>query len=195
MACRVELFCEDSAHESVARAIVDRIARELRVAVTIHTASAKFGIGRLKTELSAFQALVRRRAGTPDLLIVVIDANAVGPQARRQEVEQLIDPSVFPHHVVGTPDPCVERWLLADPEAFTERFGVQPALTVPRDPHEWKHRLSETLEQAGEIVTQGGGEFAEEIVETMDFYRAGQADRTIQTFSDDVRAALRLIDR
>jgi len=193
MACRAELFCEDSAHESCARAVVGRIARELGASVTIRTASAKFGIGRLKTELLAFQALVKRRAGTPDLLIVVVDANAVGPQARRREVEQLIDPAVFPRHVVGTPDPCVERWLLADPGGFAERFGLQPPLAAVRDRREWKRRLQETLERAGEIVTQGGGEFADEIIETMDFYRAGQADQTIQTFADDVRGALRQI--
>jgi hypothetical protein len=194
MACRAELFCEDSAHESCARALVGRIARELGVSVTIRTASAKFGIGRLKTELSAFQAVVKRRAGTPDLLIVVVDANAVGPQARRREVEQLIDPSVFPRHVIGTPDPCVERWLLADPESFAGRFGVQPPLATVRDRREWKGRLRETLERAGEIVTQGGGEFADEIIDTMDLYRAGQADQTIQAFADDVRGAFRQIN-
>jgi hypothetical protein len=193
VACRVELFCEDSAHESCARAIVGRIATELGVSVSIHTASAKLGIGRLKTELAAFHALVRRRAGTPDLLVVVVDANAVGPQARRREVEELVDASVFPRHVIGTPDPCVERWLLADPEAFAERFGVQPPLAAVRDRRDWKRRLQETLERAGEIVTQGGGEFADDIIETLDFYRARQADPTIQTFADDLRAALKQI--
>lgn len=194
MACRIELFCEDSAHESCARAVVRRVAHELGVSVTIHTASAKLGIGRLKSELSAFQAVVSRRAGTPDLLIVLIDANAVGPLARRREVEQLIDPSVFPRYVVGTPDPCVERWFLADPESFAQRFGLQPPLAAVHHRREWKRRLHEALEQAGEIVTQGGAEFADEIVEQMDFYRAGHADPTIRTFTDHLRGALRQID-
>jgi hypothetical protein len=37
-------------------------------------------------------------------------------------------------------------------------------------------------------------EFAEEIIGPMDFYRAGQADPTIQTFTDELRAVLRRID-
>jgi hypothetical protein len=54
----------------------------------------------------------------------------------------------------------------------------------------WKQRLVESLEAAGEIVTQGGAEFSEEIIEVMDFYRAGRTVPTLQTFADDVRSAL-----
>jgi hypothetical protein len=174
--------------------MIARIAGELEVSVTVRTASARFGIGRLKKELSAFQVLVSRRAGTPDLLVVLVDSNAVGPRARQREVEELIDSSVFPRHIVGTPDPCVERWLLADPESFAECFGLQPPLAPVRDRREWKRRLRETLEHAGEIVTQGGAEFADEIVEKMDFYRAGNADPTILSFTDGLRATLRQIE-
>ncbi len=191
MTPRVELFCEDSAHESCARALVRRIARELQLEVSIHTATASSGIPRLKQELRVFQSLVARRAGTPDLLVILIDANDVGPAARRSEIEDVLDTTVFPGFVIGTPNPCVERWLLADPASFSRIFGVQPIVGATNVGRAWKDRLIKALEAAGQIVMQGGAEFAEEIVEPMDFYQAGRSDPTIQGFTDDLRAALR----
>jgi hypothetical protein len=190
MSRRVELFCEDSAHESCARALVQRIADESAVDVSIRTATASSGIGRLRQELRAFQSLISRRAGTPDLLIVLIDANAVGPAARRAEVDQWLDATVFPEVVVGTPDPCVERWLLADPASFAATFGVQPATGKTNVRNAWKNRLATTLEEAGQVILQGGAELSEEIIQPMDFYRAGKADPTIRAFTDDLRHVL-----
>jgi hypothetical protein len=190
VAYQVELFCEDSAHESCAQAIVARIASEVGVDLNVHVASARFGIPRLKRELTTFQALVRRASGAPDLLVVVVDGNDAGPAERRREVDALIDATVFPRHVAGTPDPYVERWLLADPVSFTERFGVQPALDPPDGRNGWKRRLAETLEEAGEILTQGGAEFADDIFDAMDFYRAGRVVPTVQEFADDLRSTL-----
>jgi hypothetical protein len=170
---------------------VGRIARELRREISIRTATASSGIPRLKQELRAFQALVSHGAGTPHLLVVLIDANAEGPTARRSEIMSVLDSAVFPEFVIGTPNPCVERWLLADPVSFSETFGVQPDIGATHTRRAWKDRLVKTLEAAGQIVVQGGAEFADEIVEPMDFYRAGKSDSTIQTFTDDLRAALR----
>lgn len=191
MTRQVELFCEDSAHESCARALVGRIAGELELEVSIRTATASAGIGRLKRELKAFQSWVSHRSGTPDLLVILVDANAVGPAARRAEIEEVLDSAVFPSYVIGTPDPCVERWLLSDPVSFTQTFGVQPVLGAPEADHTWKTRLMQALESAGQIVVQGGAELSDEIIAHMDFYRAGRSDPTIQTFTDDLRAALR----
>ncbi|HEV3095477.1 MAG TPA: hypothetical protein VGY30_13355 [Solirubrobacteraceae bacterium] len=191
MAYRVELFCEDSAHESCARAVIGRVARELKVEVDVHVASARFGLGRLKSELRDFQASMRNSSGVPDLLVVIADSNEAGPNARQREVEEVIDRSLFPRYIVGAPDPYVERWLLADPVSFAQCFGHQPVLGTPRDRDEWKQRLVKALTDAGEIVTQGGAEFAEDIIDAMDFYRAGQSVPTVQRFADDVRAALR----
>jgi hypothetical protein len=195
MSVRVELFCEDSAHESCARALVQRIADDAQVGVSMHTATASSGVGRLKQELRAYQSLISRRPGTPDLLIVVIDSNAVGPTARRSEISQILDTHIFPEVVIGTPNPCVERWLLADPKSFTETFGVQPVIGRPSTRDAWKNRLVTTLEAAGELLLQGGAELADEIIKPMDFYRAGKADQTILTFTDDLRHALRRLDQ
>ncbi|MGA2166504.1 MAG: hypothetical protein ABSH36_18845 [Solirubrobacteraceae bacterium] len=191
MTGQVELFCEDSARESCARALVGRVAEELQIEVSIRTATASAGIGRLKRELKAFQSWISHRSGTPDLLVILVDANAIGPAARRAEIEAVLDSAVFPFYVIGTPDPCVERWLLSDPVSFAETFGVQPPLGTPDARHFWKTWLIESLEAAGQIVVQGGAELAEEIIAPMDFYRAGRSDPTIQAFTDDLRTALR----
>jgi hypothetical protein len=134
---------------------------------------------------------MRNSSGVPDLLVVIADSNEAGPNARQREVEEVIDRSLFPRYIGGAPDPYVERWLLADPVSFAQCFGHQPVLGTPRDRDEWKQRLVKALTDAGEIVTQGGAEFAEDIIDAMDFYRAGQSVPTVQRFADDVRAALR----
>ncbi|MGP0103596.1 MAG: hypothetical protein ACLPUT_18485 [Solirubrobacteraceae bacterium] len=171
--------------------MINRIAREVRVDVTLHVGSARFGIPRLKSELKDFQSLIRRGSGAPDLLVVIADGNTGGPNERKREVAEVVDPAVFSRYIVGAPDPYVERWLLADPVSFAQHFGYQPVLGNPHGRDGWKRRLVESLEEAGEIVTQGGAEFAEEIIDVMDFYRAGKAVPTIQTFADDVRSALK----
>jgi hypothetical protein len=188
---RVDLFCEDSAHEACARVLVARAAANEAVEVSLRIASAQCGIPRLRRELRAFQEVVQRTAGSPDVLVILVDANRVGPGTRRREVIDIVDAAVFPEVVIGTPDPCVERWLLADAVSFTATFGVEPVVSQPRDPRAWKRRLEEALTSAGEIVTQGGAEFAEEIFAPMDLYRAGRTVPTIADFIGDLRAAFR----
>jgi hypothetical protein len=172
---------------------VGRIAREAEIDVTLQIGSSRFGLPRLKSELRDFQAALRKGSGAPDLLVVLADGNDAGPGARQREVADVIDPAVFPRYVVGAPDPYVERWLLADPQSFAELFGHQPVLGSPRGRDGWKQRLVEALEEAGQVVAQGGAEFAEEIIEVMDFYRAGRQVPTIEKFVADVRAALHQI--
>ena len=110
----------------------------------------------------------------PDLLVVLADANDIGPAARRQELDAVIDHMLFPEVVIGTPDPYVERWLLADPVSFAELFGAEPDNRGARDREAWKTRLERVLRDAGEVVIHGGAEFATEIFDVMDFYRAGR---------------------
>jgi hypothetical protein len=193
VAHRVDLFCEDAAHESFARGLIRRLAVEEAVEVTTQVASARFGIPRLKRELRAYQRLMERKGGLPDLLVVVIDGNLVGVASRRREVEEVIDVSSFPRLVVGVPDPCVERWYLADPPSFAGRFGAVEHVAPGSGCDEWKQELEAALERAGEIVTAGGAEFAEDIVAVMDLYRAGRGERSLRSFADDLRAALKLL--
>lgn len=174
----------------VARALLRRVAGEVGLELSARTGTASSGIPRLKREMRAFQTLISRRPGAPDLLVILIDANAEGPSVRRTEIISILDESIFPEFVIGTPNPCVERWLLADPVSFVDIFGVQPEIGPAKTRDAWKKRLVSTLELAGQIVVQGGAEFAPEIIEVMDFYRAGKSDSTIRSFTDDLRAVL-----
>jgi hypothetical protein len=191
MPCRIHLFCEDVAQESWARAIVERVAREEEVEVTIRTVSAKLGIPRLKHELRAYSATARETAGLPDLLVVLVDANTVGRAARLEEVVGSVELGAFPHAAVGIPDPCIERWFLADPSSFAQRFSSPERPATPSDCESWKRELEAALLRAEEIVVGGGAEFADEIVEVMDFFRAGKESPTLKTFVEDVRGAIR----
>jgi hypothetical protein len=187
MTRRVVLFCEDAAHESWARALLARIAREEDVQIDIQVGSASAGIPRLKRELRAFDRTLQRGSGLPDLLVVLIDANTSGIAARRTEIEDSIDLSEYPYIAIGTPDPHVECWYLAEPDGFAQRFGIRP----DQPDATCKEFLVDALERAGEIVLAGGSEFADEIVDSMDLYRAGQRQTTLKRFIDDLRAALR----
>jgi len=191
VAHRVDLFCEDVAHESFARAMLRRLASEEEVEVTPRAASTRFGIPRLKKELTAYQRLLSLTAGLPDVLVILVDANAVGVAARRREVADIVEGSSFPSVVVGVPDPCVERWYLDDPQSFAERFGQVERLPADSPCDEWKRELVDAFERAGEIVITAGAEFAEEIVDGMELYRAGRADHSLRDFVDDLRAAFK----
>lgn len=191
MPFRVHLFCEDAAQESWARAIVERIAREEGVDVTIRSVSAKLGVPRLKQELRAYSAAARETAGLPDLLVVLVDANTAGRAARLEEIAGSVELGAFPHEVVGIPDPCIERWFLADPPSFAQRFSSPEQLASTSDGRSWKRELEAALVRAEEIVVGGGAEFADEIVEVMDLFRAGKESPSLRSFVDGVRGAIR----
>lgn len=188
---RIDLFCEDAAHEAFARAIVERCAAEASLEPSIRVGSARAGLPRLSRELRAFAEAVRRQPGTPDMVVVLADANAAGPAARRQEVEGVGLDAIVPDVVIGTPDPCIEAWFLADPQAIAARFEVPAPDPSGGDADSLKRELVATISAAGEVVTQGGAEFADEIVEAMDPYRAGRGAPTLKRFLADLRAALR----
>lgn len=191
MAVRLNLFCEDAGHEAFARAFVERVGSDRGIEVSIGVASSRAGLGHMQRELRAYTETLRHRSGTPDVLVVLADGNAVGPNARRREIEEIPLDAVFPHWVIGTPDPCVEAWLLADPQTLSATFDHPIEDRVSNDADELKRLLKNFLVGAGEIVTQGGVEFADEIVGGMSLYRAGRREPTLKRFADDLDAALR----
>lgn len=193
---RIDLVCEDAAHEGFARGLLRRLGSEEAVELSIRTASARLGIPRLQTELRALQRVRRAGGGDmPDVLAVLIDANRLGAGDRRREVEQAIDASLFPALVIGIPDPYVERWLLSDPASFAAVFGSAPSMGGLGPRSRWKEALVDALESSGQIVVQGGAEFAEEIIDAMDLHRAGRNAPSLGTFVTEVRAALRRLGR
>ncbi|HYH44977.1 MAG TPA: hypothetical protein VEG34_04780, partial [Thermoanaerobaculia bacterium] len=78
---RIDLYCEDDGHEQVARALLGRSARELGLPLSVRTVSGRGGHGRAIEEFKTWQRVYSRGGiadGTPDLLILMIDANCTG---------------------------------------------------------------------------------------------------------------------
>lgn len=77
---RLALFCEDRGHEQLVRALVERLAKELRVRPTVHAPSARGGHGRAVAEFKLWQRSLAASTPweVPDLLVLTIDANCSG---------------------------------------------------------------------------------------------------------------------
>jgi hypothetical protein len=185
----VHLFVEDVAHDRWLQALVRRVAAEQGASVDLSVRAARGGRGAVLTEVQLAQ---RSASGQrPDLLVVGVDANCEGDRLRRK-VQALLDATYCPRQLVACPDPHVERWYLADPAALKVTLGVSaelPAVKCERDLY--KQVLLNALVAAGHNVTLGGAEFADEIVEAMDLFRAGKNDASLKHCIDDLRAALK----
>lgn len=190
----VDLFVEDRAHEEFLKAMINRLALEENKPVTLRIRSARGGHGRVLTEFSLYQRGVKGGiAGMtiPDLLIVAVDANCKRLSAARKEIAEKIEPSFREKTVIACPDPHVERWYLADPDSFIKVVGGRPKLKRKKcDRDHYKAILSRAVVDAGHPLTLGGIEFARELVEAMDLYRASKTDRALKDFLQDTRHAI-----
>ena len=187
----IALFVEDSAHQQVIGALVQRLAREYGIDVRLDWRSAVRGHGRVVQELRNYlRDLTNQRDHLPDLIIVATDANCSGLNERTREIRQ--DASAFPI-ILAIPDPHIERWLLLDSAAFKSVFGRgcnAPDQKCDRDLY--KQRLSEAIYDAGIMPSLGGIEYAEDIVQEMNFERAKRADRSFRRFADDLSRTFQL---
>jgi hypothetical protein len=95
---------------------------------------------------------------------------------------------------VACPDPHIERWYLADPESFKDVVGHRPTIARKKCARDYyKDALAKVVRKAGYPATLGGIEFAQELVERMDLYRAGRNERSLKAFVDDLRGRLRTL--
>ena len=186
---KVALFAEDVGHEKFIRALVRRIATEVDVQTQLRVVSALGGHGRALNELKTFQRTVDM--GREDLLIIAIDGNCKGWNKARAEIDQVIDKQRFSEVVIACPDPHVERWYMADPEGLKDILGakVSPG-KVKCERGRYKEMFLSSLRAAGQTVLLGGSEFADEIVDGMDLYRAGKNEPSLKHFLDDLRTCL-----
>src|SRR5690348_2477165 len=126
---RVNLIVEDSAHELFLRPMIIRLGKERNVTPFINTISAVGGRPRVLEATRIFETTNKALGeGLPDSLIVATDGNCVGFVARRNEVTGVLSQRLVEFATPAVPDPHIERWLLADPEAFRAAvgLGVQP---------------------------------------------------------------------
>lgn len=153
----------------------------------VRVRSARGGHGRALAEFDLFQRIYQSGAlqGTaehalPDMLIVAIDANCNKLQDAQRAVTDRISGEFRTRTIVATPDPHIERWYIADPENFAAVVGVQPQLEKRKcERDRYKRILAEAVAKAGHVSTLGGIEFAAELVEAMDLYRAGKAEPSL----------------
>lgn len=184
----IDLFVEDASQERLFSALIRRVAREERRHAVIRVAVAKGGHGRVLAELTLYQRI--RPAGAPDVLVVGVDANCNGWNRARMAVQETLRPGT--EAVIACPDPHVERWYLADSASLAAAFNVKAAVPkrkCGRD--EYKQLLVKALLSGGNAVTLGGVEWADEIVEAMDLFRAGKAEPSLRHFVDDLRRRLK----
>lgn len=193
----VDIFVEDRAHEAFLVPMLRRIADEEKVVATPRVRSGRGGHGRAVTELKLYQDLVREgAAGTtdPDLLIAGIDGNCSTFARAKKAIVAATHAPFSDRLVVACPDPHVERWYLADPESFKDVVGHRPTIAKRKCARDYyKDVLAKVVRKAGHPATLGGIEFAQEVVERMDLYRAGRNERSLKAFVDDLRGRLRTL--
>jgi hypothetical protein len=182
----IDLFVEDRAHEEFLKALLQRIGRQEGKALTLHVRSARGGHGRALSELTLYQRSILkapRDFRVPDLLCVAIDANCQRFSQARKQIEASLQTPFKERAVIACPDPHIERWYLADPESFEQAVGSRPRLGRKKcERGFYKAVLTRAVRDAGHPPTLGGIEFAREIVELMDFFRAGKAERSLKHF-------------
>lgn len=187
----VDLFVEDVAHERFVSALARRVANEEGKAVHVRTGSAKGGHGRVLDELDLYQR-ARRSEARPDILVVAVDANCTRWSGARRGLVERVDASSFPNHVVACPDPHIERWYLSDPPSLHRALGMRTTRRRRKcERNIYKRQLADGLKAAGHPVVLGGAEFAQEIVEGMDLFRASRSEPSLKHFLEDLRAAIR----
>ena len=195
----VDLFVEDRAHEVFVGALANRVAREEQVTLSVQSRSARGGHPRALKEFGTYQALVEKGAlanRAPDLVVVVIDGNCATSRKKREEIRRATRLHLRNRLVVGCPNPHVERWFLADPDSFHEVVGHRPV--VGRDKCErghYKRLLTDAIRKGNQPATLDGIEFAAELVEAMNLYRAGRHDSSLRAFVDELRSRFRGMQR
>jgi hypothetical protein len=191
----MDLFVEDRAHEEFLRALLYRLAREENKSVMVHIRSARGGHGRALMELSLYQQSILKSSGDlpmPDMLVIAIDANCQRFNATVRAITARLETPFRERAIVACPDPHIERWYLADPASFVTTVGIMPKVGRKKcERHRYKTILARAIVEAGHPPTLGGIEFAREIVEAMDLYRAGRAEASLKHFVDMATARLR----
>ena len=170
------------------------ISRSLEVCEPlVKPISSRGGHGRAISELKAWQRGLRSGAfARGDALLVVIDANSTGWRAMEREIRAAIDSSLYPHVLVGCPDPHVEVWCAADPAAFQSLFSA----AVPSAPSRggrlvFKQWLRTALEQAGAVVIGDAMDISLDLLPVMDLNRACRNDDSLSHLVSGIRAWLR----
>ncbi|MGQ9366571.1 hypothetical protein [Azospirillum sp. ST 5-10] len=189
---RIFLFVEDSAHRRVVAAILNRLARDHGVPVSLRDFNVRHGHPAVVAELRLFVRDLRRGVqDLPDLLVIATDGNCKGYAERRDELSPIVEP-VAEAVVFAIPDPHVERWLLLDSHAFRQVAGKgcdAPDRKCERS--RYKKRLMDSFRAAGLQPNLGGTEFAGDIFDVVDLDRVAMLDASLGRFLADLTRRFR----
>lgn len=190
----VDLFAEDRAHEEFISALIRRLARQHAKDVDLRIRSARGGHGRVLAELKLYQQSIRRQlrpARMPAIVVVAVDANCDPFASAREKVRKALLDDFAPLAAIACPDPHVERWYLADPASFHCVVGIAPPVERRKCGRDrYKSILAQTIQRAGHPPTLGGIEFARELAQDMDFYRAGKREKSLKSFIAELNLRL-----
>jgi hypothetical protein len=193
----VDLFVEDRAHEEFISRMLQRLSRENNQPITTRIRAARGGHGRVLQELALYQQAVARNISgltMPDLLVVAIDTNCTRFSAATRQIAASLEQPFRDRAVFACPDPHIERWYLADATSFRQVVGIRPTLGRKKCERDlYKSILATSITDAGHPPTLGGIEFAQELVESMDLYRAGKFESSLRHFVEDAVGRLRIL--
>jgi len=189
---RVLLLAEDTGHVDVVSALVSRIAKELKVPVSVK-AEIGDGSGIASMTNSILRELARDDKARPHLIVIAKDANCRGLSACRDTLSKMVEKAGgAPCKIVYcTPDPHVERWLLLDSAAFKSIFGrgiTPPTYKCERDVY--KQLLGQHLKESGYDAHISPTEVAPQIVDSMALTPGRGLDDSLERFLTDLRAGI-----
>lgn len=190
----LDLFVEDQAHAAFVGALVRRISRDEEIDANIRIRSARGGHPRVLQELRLYQKIVQTNVfdASPDLIVAAIDGNCTTFRKKMAEIANATRAEFRGRLIAACPDPHVERWFLADPESFHVIVGHRPSVGRRKcERNHYKRLLADAVRKGNQPATLGGIEFATELVDGMDLYRAGKNDASLRNFVEELRAGLR----
>jgi hypothetical protein len=190
----IDVFCEDSGHETFLLNLIKVLAISVGISTPLlRPHSARGGHGRALASLKSWQRALRSGLQPRgDALLVLIDANSAGWRRMLREIQDSVDQSIYPSVLIGCPDPHVEVWCTADPEAFQSLFSVP----VPEAPTRsgrlvYKQWLTDALEQAGVLVlTDDPMDICLDLLPVMDIEKACRNNDSLNYFVAEIRAWL-----
>lgn len=192
---KIVVFCEDAAHEAVLKAIIGKLKPDW---VQVQILTSRQGKGKVISELKIyFQQLAKNMIVVPDAIVVATDANCMGYNQKRKEIEKLIPETLESLPIAfAIPDPHIERWLMIDSHAFKEVFGKGCNLPDHKcERNRYKTLLKEQIRQTGTTPLLGGTEYAENLICFMDFTSNNlkNLDESFARFIDELKNLFKAI--
>lgn len=186
----VDLFVEDRAHEEFLKPLIEHLAEKEGVRVRTRARSVRGGHSRVLRDFALYQELDSRA----ELIVVGMDTNCSPYAEVRDRIRKEAAPGFRERLITACPDPHIERWYLADLQAFKSVVGRGPSVVEAKcERSHYKNLLRSAVREAGHPRSDGT-DFAPELVRAFDLYRAGRAVGSFKAFLDDFRAAIRRVE-